>query len=72
MLLAQAEAEKLFIVSKRENLRSVRGAPYLVKRRVQATARSPARFPRPLLILTSSKAYIDPGVHLSIPLEHLF
>src|SRR5208282_3509225 len=29
-------------------------------------SRSPARFPRPLLILTASKAYIDLGVHLSI------
>ena len=33
--------------------------------------RSPARFPRPLLIPTPSKAYIDLRVHLSIPLEHL-
>ncbi len=35
-------------------------------------SRSPLSFPRPLLIPTPSKAYIDLRVHLSIPLEHLY
>jgi len=28
-------------------------------------------FPRRLLILTASKAYFDPGVHASVPLQYL-
>ena len=35
---------------------------------LEAYSRSPAGFPRPLLIPTPSKAYIDLRVHLSIPL----
>jgi transposase len=34
--------------------------------------RSPLESPRPVLILTVSKAYIDLRVHLSVPLQHLF
>src|ERR1700678_1230654 len=33
---------------------------------------SPTHFPRSVLILTASKAYIDRGMHLSIPLGHQF
>lgn len=39
--------------------------------RIGTAVRSPVRFPHLLLILTSSKAYIDLGVHLSVPLRHL-
>src|SRR5208282_442580 len=65
MLIAQAEIEKLFIVSN-EKIFDQYGVRRVCEATHWAPSHSPAVFPRPLLIPTPSEAYIDLRVHLSI------
>ena len=63
MLIAQSQAENLTMVSNEQIFDRIWNPSPLVD-----TPFTCFKSPLPLLIFTSSKAYIDLGVHLSIPL----